>query len=223
MSQQRNNMPDKILIVDDYPIFREGLRALISNAGNLEVIGEAENGSVAILQANQLKPDVILMDLTMPVMNGTEAIRFIKQRQPAIKIIALTDQKSHDYIEAAFEAGANGYVLKDDTSDSLLTAIFSVLNDQVYITPGVCEMILGGFLGYSENSRSAVSWCRLTVREREVMKLVAEGHKNREIALVLSLSIKTIEKHRSNLMSKLNLRNVSELTTYAIEHNLVTT
>ena len=216
-------MPKKILIVDDFPIFRDGMRALISSAGNLEVIGEAENGSIAVQEAGKLEPDVILMDLTMPVMNGTEAIRIIKHRQPAIMIIVLTEQKSHDYVQAAFEAGANGYVLKDDTSDSLLAAISSVLSGQVYITPGVCETILGGFLGYSENARSAVSWCRLTVREREVMKLVAEGHKNREIALHLSLSIKTIGKHRSNLMSKHNLKNVSELTSYAIEHNLVTT
>jgi DNA-binding NarL/FixJ family response regulator len=215
-------MTKKILIVDDFPIFRDGLRALLDSVNNREVIGEAENGSIAIQKAGELKPDVILMDLTMPVMNGTEAIRIIKQRQPETKIIALTEQKSHDFVQAAFEAGANGYVLKDDNGVSLLAAITSVLNSQVYITPGVCETILGGFLGYSENARSAVSWCRLTVREREVMKLVAEGHKNREIAVHLSLSIKTIEKHRSNLMGKLNISSVSELTSYAIEHNLVT-
>jgi DNA-binding NarL/FixJ family response regulator len=214
-------MPKKLLIVDDFPIFRSGLHAILSNANHLEVTGEAENGSRAVQKASELKPDLILMDLTMPVMNGTEAIRIIKRRQPEIKIIALTELKSHDHVQAAFEAGANGYVLKDDTSDSLLAAISSVLSGQVYITPGVCDTILGGFLGYSENARSAVSWCRLTVREREVMKLVAEGYKNREIASHLSLSIKTIEKHRSNLMGKLNFRSVSELTSYAIEHSLV--
>ena len=214
-------MPKKILIVDDFPIFRDGLRAILSNASNLEVVGEAENGNIAVKKASVLNPDVILMDITMPIMNGTEAIRMIKQRQPEIRIIAFTEQKSHDYVQAAFEAGANGYVLKDDTSDSLLAAINSVLSDQVYITSGVCETILGGFLGNSENARSAVSWCRLTVREREVMKLVAEGYKNREIASHLSLSIKTIEKHRSNLMGKLNFRSVTELTSYAIEHSLV--
>ena len=214
-------MPKKILIVDDFPIFRDGLRVLISNVDNLEVIGEAENGNIAVKKASKLKPDLILMDLTMPVMNGTEAIRMIKKRQPEIRIIAFTENKSRDHVQAAFEAGANGYVLKDDTGDSLLAAINSVLSDQIYITSGVCETILGGFLGYSENARSAVSWCRLTVREREVMKLVAEGYKNREIASHLSLSIKTIEKHRSNLMGKLNFRSVSELTSYAIEHSLV--
>jgi len=214
-------MPTKILVVDDYPIFREGIRAILSKTANLVVVGEAENGSIAVQKANQLQPGLILMDLMMPIMNGTEAIRIIKQRQPLTKIIALTAQKSHDYVQAAFEAGANGYILKEDTSNILIAAIESIIGGQTFLSTGVCDTILGGFLGHSENSRAATSWCRLTVREREVMKLVAEGYKNREIAVHLSLSIKTIEKHRSNLMGKLNFRSVSELTSYAIEHNLV--
>ena len=116
-------MPTKILVVDDYPIFREGIRAILSKTANLEVVGEAENGSIAVQKANQLQPDLILMDLMMPIMNGTEAIRIIKQRQPLMKIIALTAQKSHDYVQAAFEAGANGYVLKEDTCIILVAAI----------------------------------------------------------------------------------------------------
>ncbi|MGB5520540.1 MAG: response regulator transcription factor [Gammaproteobacteria bacterium] len=218
---KRETSNTRILIVDEFPVFLEGLRAIISSAANLEVIGEAGNGNEAVLKAVQLQPDLILMDLTMPLLNGTEATRIIKQRYPAIKIIALTAHKSRDFVQATFEAGANGYVLKDDSSANLLAAINSVLCGQVYISPGVCDTVLGGFLGHSENAKSAVSWCRLTVREREVMKLVAEGHKNREIASHLSLSIKTVEKHRSNLMSKLNLRNVTELTSYAIGHSLV--
>jgi DNA-binding NarL/FixJ family response regulator len=214
-------MSTKILVVDDYPIFREGIRAILSKTTNLEVVGEAENGSIAVKKANQLQPDLILMDLMMPIMNGTEAIRIIKQRQPLMKIIALTAQKSHDYVQAAFEAGANGYILKEDTSNILVAAIESIIGGQTFLSTGVCETILSGFLGRSENARSATTWCRLSVREREVMKLVAEGYKNREIAVHLSLSIKTIEKHRSSLMGKLNFRSVSELTTYAIEHNLV--
>jgi len=212
----------RLLIVDDFPVFLEGLRAIISSSTNLEVIGDAENGNEAVNKAIQLQPDLILMDLTMPLMNGTEAIRIIKQRQPSIKIIALTAQKSQDYVQATFEAGANGYVLKEESRHNLLAAINSVLCGQVYLSPGICNTVLSGFLGTSENARSAASWCKLTVREREVMKLVAEGHKNREIASYLSLSIKTVEKHRSNLMSKLNFRSVSELTSYAIEHSLVT-
>lgn len=211
----------RILIADDYPIFLEGLRTVLSKMPGLEVIGEAENGKVAIEKARQLKPHLITMDLTMPIMNGTEAIRIIKQRQPSIKIIALTSIKTRDHVEATLAAGANGYVLKDDSCISLMTAIESIINGQVYLSPGVCDTVLSGFLGHSESARSSVSWCQLTGREREVIKLVAEGYKNREIASYLSLSIKTVEKHRSSLMNKLNLRGASALTAYAIEHSLV--
>lgn len=212
-----------VLIADDYPIFREGLRTILAKMPGIEVIGEAENGQVAIEKARQLKPDLIMMDLTMPIMNGAEAIRIIKQRQPSIKFIALTSIKTRDHVEATLAAGANAYVLKDDSCNSLMTAIESVINGQVFLSPGVCDTVLSGFLGHSESARtSASSWCQLTAREREVIKLVAEGYKNREIASHLSLSIKTVEKHRSSLMSKLNLRGVSALTAYAIEHSLVT-
>lgn len=212
----------RILIADDHPIFREGLCAIISVLPNLEIIGQAENGQVAIEKARQLQPDLILMDLTMPIMNGTEAIRVIKQRQPSIKIIALTAQKTHDHVEATLAAGASGYVLKDDSSHALLLAIESIAKGEIYLSSGVCNTVLSGFLGNSEHVRSANSWCQLTGREREVIKLVAEGYKNREIAVHLSLSIKTVEKHRSSLMNKLNIRGVSALTAYAIEHSLVT-
>ena len=214
-------MASKILIVDDFPIFREGLRALLSNASHLEVIGEADNGQAAIQLTNQLRPDLILMDLKMPIMNGTEAIRIIKQRHPEIKTIALTAYKTRDFVQATFAAGANGYVLKGDSSDFLLAAIEAILSGQVFLSSGVCETVLSGFLGFSDNARAATSWCRLTVREREVMKLVAEGYKNREIAAHLSLSVKTIEKHRASLMKKLDITGVSALTAYAIENNLV--
>lgn len=212
---------NKILIVDDHPIFREGLNSIVSTQSHLKVIGQAENGRDAVLQAKEHNPDLILMDVTMPIMNGTEAIRNIKQRQPHIKVIALSSFKSRDYIQASLESGANGYVLKTDSSDNLLTAIESVLNGHAYFSSSVCDTVLSGFLGNSEDEQAAVSWCRLTVREREVIKLVAEGYKNREIATHLKLSIKTIEKHRSNLMSKLNLTGASALTSYAIEHCLV--
>jgi DNA-binding NarL/FixJ family response regulator len=210
-----------ILIADDHPIFREGLNAIVSKLSHLQVIGQAENGQDAVLQAKELNPDLILMDVTMPIMNGTEAIRMIKQRQPDIKIIALSSFKSRDYIQASLESGASGYVLKTDSSDSMLTAIESVLDGHAYFSSSICDTVLNGFLGNSEAEQAAVSWCRLTVREREVIKLVAEGYKNREIAMHLKLSIKTIEKHRSNLMSKLNLSGASALTAYAIEHCLV--
>lgn len=211
----------KILIVDDHPIIRTGIRSLLSRIPDIEIVGEAENGQIAIDMARKLKPELILMDLSMPVMHGTEATRAIKQRNSEIKILALTATKSQDHVSATLAAGANGYVLKDDASSSLLMAIEAVSNGKPYFSPGVCGTILNGYLGSSDGPALVPSWTGLTSREREVMKLVAEGYKNREIAKHLSLSIKTVEKHRSSLMRKLDINCVPALTAYAIQHSLV--
>lgn len=214
-------MDTKILIVDDHPIFREGLNAILSEVPGVEVIGDADNGLTAIEKARLLKPDIILMDISMPVMNGTEATHMIKRRQPDIKVIILTANRSSEHVHAALEAGANGYLLKNDTSINLLNAIESISNGNAYLSPGIVDTVLVGFLGETNEEKSMNSWHRLTLREREVMKLVAEGCKNREIALKLSLSIKTVEKHRSNMMNKLNIHCVPALTVYALEHQLI--
>jgi two-component system response regulator NreC len=210
-----------ILVADDHSILREGLRALLSNTSDLEVIGEAENGQDTIEKARQLQPQLILMDLSMPIINGTEAIRVIKKRNPEIKIIVLTVHKSDEYVRATLDAGADGYVLKDDTSNDLLTSIKNVQKGKVHLSPGICDKVLNGYLNHPDKAPSVRSWDQLTLREREVLKLIAEGSKNREIAGCLSVSIKTVEKHRSNLMKKLDIHGVSALTTYAIESGLV--
>jgi DNA-binding NarL/FixJ family response regulator len=210
-----------ILVADDHSILREGLRALLSNSSDLEVIGEAEDGQDTIEKARQLQPHLILLDLSMPIINGTEAIRVIKQRNPEIQIIVLTVHKSEEYVRATLDAGADGYVLKDDTSNDLLTSIRNVRNGKVHLSPGICDKVINGFLDRPTEARSMPSWDQLTIREREVLKLIAEGNKNRGIAERLSVSIKTVEKHRANLMKKLDLHGVSALTTYAIENGLV--
>jgi len=209
-----------ILVADDHSILREGLRALLSNSSDLEVIGEAEDGQDTIEKARQLQPQIILMDLSMPIINGTEAIRVIKKRCPEIKIIVLTVHKSDEYVRATLDAGADGYVLKDDTSNDLLTSIKNVQKGKVHLSPGICDKVLKGYLSHPDKVNSVRSWNQLTLREREVLKLIAEGNKNREIAGCLSVSIKTVEKHRSNLMKKLDIHGVSALTTYAIESGL---
>ena len=214
----------KILIAEDHAILREGLRALLSASPELEIIGEAEDGKEAISLARQLKPHLVLMDLNMPNINGTEAMRAIRRHNPAIKIIALTVHKTEEYVRATLDAGASGYVLKDDTHHDLLTAIASVRKGKVYLSPGICDQVINGFLGpatSATSTTSASSWSQLTVREREVTKLIAEGKKSREVAEYLSVSLKTVEKHRSNLMRKLDLHSVSAITKYAIEHSLV--
>ena len=211
-----------ILVADDHSILREGLRALLSNTPDLEVIGEAEDGQDTIKKVTQLQPHLVLIDLSMPIINGTEAIRVIKQRHPEIKIIALTVHKSEEYVRATLDAGADGYVLKDDTGGDLLSSIRNVRNGGIHLSPGICDKVINGYLDRRPaKSGSGRSWDQLTVREREVLKLIAEGNKNREIAKHLSLSIKTVEKHRSNLMNKLDLHGVSALTAYAIDNNLV--
>jgi two-component system response regulator NreC len=212
----------KILIAEDHAILREGLRALLSGSAELEIIGEAEDGQDAISKARQLNPDLIIMDLSMPNINGTEAMRTIKHHNPAIKIIALTVHKTEEYVRATLDAGASGYVLKDDTHHDLLTAIACVRKGQVYLSPGICNKVVNGFLDPATSTTSSSSWSQLTVREREVTKLIAEGRKSREIAEYLSVSLKTVEKHRSNLMRKLDLHSISAVTKYAIENDLVT-
>lgn len=210
-----------VFLAEDHTILREGLRSLLSSSEGLEVIGEAQDGQDAIQQIRQIKPQVVLMDLSMPHLNGTEAIGIVKRRNPEIKVIALTMHKSDEYVRATLNASADGYVLKDDTHQELLNAISSVVKGNIYLSPGICSKVINGFLDHTPSSTSLHTWDALTERERQVIKLIAEGSKNREIADSLSVSVKTIEKHRSNLMKKLDLHNASALTTYAIENGMM--
>lgn len=211
----------RIVIAEDYTILREGLRALISSNPDFEVVGEAEDGKGAIQHAEKLLPDLVLIDLSMPRTNGVDAIREIRNRCPKTKIVALTVHKAEEYILAALEAGADGYVLKDATHPELMMAIETVLRDKRYLSPGVSERIIEGYLEGKKGQKPISSWDTITRRERQVLKLIAEGYKNREIADYLCVSVKTIEKHRANLMQKLDLHNASALTALAIEKGLI--
>ena len=211
----------KILIADDHVILREGLKALLNMESEFEVVGEASNGIEALQLAGKTNPDVILLDLSMPHANGTESISKIKRRSPQTKIIVLTIHKAEEYIRAAFQYGANGYMLKDDNQQELIRAIRNVLAGNTHLSPSICDKVVGGYLGDPEKSTTASHWEVLTLREREVIKLIAEGYRNKDIAEFLSISPKTVEKHRSNLMRKLKLNNASALTTYAIQNGLI--
>jgi DNA-binding NarL/FixJ family response regulator len=210
-----------ILLAEDHTILREGIKAMLSSCPDCVVVGEAEDGREAIQRAQELGPDVILMDLSMPNTNGTEAIRAIKKRNPSIKIIVLTMHRSQEYVRATLEAGADGYVLKDDTQQDLMAAFASVRKGRVYLSSGICDKVIDGYLNRQADPQPARSWDQLTVRERQVIKLIAEGKKNREIADYLSISLKTVEKHRTSLMKKLDLHNASALTVYAIDNGLL--
>lgn len=212
----------RIVIAEDHTILREGLRALISSNPDFDIVGEAEDGRDAIRCVEKLVPDLILLDLSMPRMNGMEAIKEIKKQCPETKILVLTVHRTEEYILTTLRAGANGYVLKDATHAELLMAIKSVLMGKRYLSPGVSEKVIEGYLEGRKTLKSSTPWDTLTQREREVLKLIAEGYKNKEIADYLYISVKTVEKHRANLMKKLDLHSTSSLTAFAMEKGLVT-
>jgi two-component system response regulator NreC len=211
----------RIVLADDHTILREGLRALLSADPNFEIVAEAEDGREAVRCVEKLGPDLLLMDLSMPRMSGIDAISEIKKRYPETKIIALTVHKTEEYLLATLQAGVDGYVLKDATHDELVMAIHNVRAGKPYLSPGISEKVIEGYLEGKEGSLAVSSWQKLSQREREVLKLIAEGYKNKEIAEDLCISLKTVEKHRANLMKKLDLHNAAGLTVYAVEKGLV--
>ena len=211
----------RIVLADDHTILREGLRALLLADSDFEIIGEAGDGREAVRCVEKLGPDLLLMDLSMPRMSGMDAISEIKKRYPETKIIALTVHKTEEYLLSTLQAGVDGYVLKDATHHELVMAIHNVMAGKPFLSPGISEKVIEGYLEGKEGSTSVSSWQKLSQREREVLKLIAEGYKNKEIAEDLCISLKTVEKHRANLMKKLDLHNAAVLTVYAVEIGLV--
>lgn len=210
-----------ILIVDDHALMRNGLEAMLESEPGYEVVGVAADGMTAMRAVAELQPDIVMMDLTMPRTSGMDAIVQIKRQHPHVKIIALTFHKEDKYIHATLEAGADAYVLKDDSRTELFSALSNVANGKSYLSPSIVDKVMAGYISGSDTSSSQPSWEILTRREREVIKLIAEGKRTKEIATYLSLSPKTIEKHRTNLMRKLDLHNVSEVTVYALKNGFV--
>ncbi len=212
----------RIGIAEDHTILRAGLRMLVTSNPDFEVVGEAQDGIEAIKMAESLHPDVILMDLSMPRMNGMGAIQEIKRTVPETKVLVLTVHKTEEYILEALRSGADGYVLKDATHNELMHALDCVLSGNSYLSAGISEQVIEGYIGTKRGGGQSTSWDRLTQRERDILKMIAEGYRNKEIAEYLCLSAKTVEKHRANLMRKLDLHSVSSLTAFAMEKGLVT-
>jgi DNA-binding NarL/FixJ family response regulator len=215
------NAKRRILLVEDHTLLRVGLRALLSHDPDLEVVGEASNGRDALRAISDLSPDLAIMDLTMPGMNGVEAIAQIKRRYPQVRVLVLTLHRAEEYIHESLKAGADGYILKDATHDELRVAIRSVLNGKTYLSPDISNNVVSVYLGGGKSNGLSSAWDSVTHRERQVLKLVAEGRSNKFIAEYLCLSVKTVEKHRSNLMRKLDLHNASMLTSFAIGKGLL--
>ena len=211
----------RIAIAEDHTILREGLRALLMTEPDFEIIGEAEDGRKAISCVKNQSPDLVLMDLSMPRMDGLAAIKEIKKQSPGTKIIALTVHKTEAYVLQALQAGVDGYVLKDASHSELKMAIRKVLAGKRYLSPDISEKVIDGYLEGKKGLEIKSSWGTLTEREKEILKLIAEGYKNREVADYLCISLKTTEKHRSNLMKKLNIHNAAALTAYAVDKGII--
>jgi|SRR5437588_2202036 len=215
------NEKRKILIVEDHTLLRVGLCALLSQEPEIEIVGESEDGREAVRAIGAVHPDLVLMDLSMPRTNGIDAIREIKRRYPGVRVLVLTVHKADEYIHESLKAGADGYVLKDATHDELRTAIQTVLRGKTYLSPDISGRIISGYLGGGNARGFTSAWDSVTHRERQVLKLIAEGHSNKHVAEYLCLSVKTVEKHRANLMKKLDLHSAAKLTAFAINHGLV--
>lgn len=210
----------RVVIAEDHTLFRDGLKALLAHETDFEVVGEAADGQEAILRAEKLKPDLVLLDLSMPRVDGMTAIKEIKRRCPDTKILVLTVHKSEEHVAETLNSGANGYVLKDASHAELVLAMRSVARDGCYLSPAVSAKVVDGYLSERKSKSPRLPSALLTSRERQVLKLIAEGHKSKEIAEVLCISEKTVAKHRANIMAKLDLHSAAELTAFAIERGL---
>jgi DNA-binding NarL/FixJ family response regulator len=205
----------RVLLADDHPLTLEGLRAFL--ATHIQCVGTATDGPALVEAALRLKPDLIILDITMPLLNGIDAAIRIRKSVPAVKLLFVTMHVNPAYLEAALNAGATGYVLKSAAREELLNAIATVLDDRIYVTPSLA----GEHLERYSNPSSAAATMRLSGRERQILQLIAEGKAAKEIAFLLTVSVKTVAFHRDNIKRKLALRSTAELTKYAIEQGLV--
>jgi len=216
--------PFRILLADDHEVVRAGLRALLEEQSGWEVVAEAVDGRDAVEKASKLKPDVVVIDIAMPSLNGLEAVRQIVKTVPNAKVLVLTMYDSDPLIQQVLQAGARGYLLKSDAGRDLVSAIDALRRNKTFFTPKVSQMVLEGYLDKSPKEKEAQEEpesLRLTSRQREIVQLLAEGKSSKEVAAVLGLSVKTAETHRANIMRKLDCHSVTELVRYAIRNHII--
>src|SRR4030081_1670841 len=213
----------RILIADDHELVRRGLAALLQSHEGWEICAEAKDGREAVEKARQLKPDVVILDVGMPNLNGLAAARQLMQQDSEVKVIVLTITDSDQVIREALDAGARGFVLKSDAARDLVTAVEAVQRNRMFFTPRVNDMVLAGFLDRRENGATteAPKLPKLTPREREGIQLLAEGKSSKEVASLLNLSTKTAETHRSNIMRKLGIHSIRDLVVYAVKNDII--
>lgn len=212
----------RVLLADDHTLFREGLRALFASEGDIEVVGEACDGEEAARKASELRPDVVVMDILMPVLNGIEATRRIRAALPDVKVLVLSMYDDEEHVQRLLAAGASGCMLKRATSDELVRSLREVAAGGMALDPAVAAKVVKDYVRRVQREQDSPAPGELTPRELEVLRLVAEGHSNQTIAKRLGLSRKTVDVHRTNLMRKLDLHNVTEIVKYALRHGVIT-
>jgi two-component system response regulator NreC len=212
-------MSVRIILAEDHRITREGLVNLLKERSDMEVVGEAENGREAVRLASELSPDLVIMDVTMPDLNGIDATRIITSGSNNTKVIALSMYSDKQFVQGMIQAGASGYLLKDCAFEELVSAIQAVIQGDTYLSPGIAGIVVRDYLNKLTTDRSSADTV-LTTREREVLQLIAEGNSTKEIAARLSVSVKTVETHRRQIMEKLGIFSIAELTKYAIREGL---
>lgn len=211
-----------VLLSDDHTIVRKGLRLLLEVAPDIHVVGEAADGHESVREAKRLKPNVVLQDLAMPLLNGLEAARQISKETPSTKVLILSAYSDDAYIEHAVEVGAAGYLMKETAGDDLLRAIREIANGNAFFSPPIAKRLLKQWQdNFLDGSPAKAAPTRLTGRQTEILQLIAEGYATKQIASLLSLSIKTVEKHRQDLMNTLNIHNIATLTRYAVSSGVV--
>lgn len=216
------NDKKKLFIVEDHQLFREGLKAMLAAYHGIEVIGESADGHEALRAIQKLKPDIVLLDLSMPKINGYSVMREIRRMFGGdIKILVISIHDSDHHVLQSFEEGADGYCIKDSSLEELRLAIRSVLEGKRYISPGIADKVLDGYIQRGKQLKPRSAWDSITYREQEVLKLIGEGYANKQIADLLNISPKTVEKHRASLMSKLDMHNAASLAAYAAERGLI--
>ena len=209
----------RVLLAEDHTIVRKGLRSLLDDEAGIEIVGEAEDGQQAIELVQRLLPDVVLMDITMPVLNGLEATRQIKKLFPQVKVVVLTVHSTEEYIFQILRAGASGYVVKQAAVSELVQAIQTVRRGDSFLSPSISRQVVEEYGRRAEAMED--KYDKLTDREREVLQLIAEGRTNREIAQLLHVTVKTVEAHRAHLMDKLSLHSTADLTRYALRKGMI--
>jgi RNA polymerase sigma factor (sigma-70 family) len=210
-----------VLIADDHGVVRKGLRLLLEQYPELEVVGEAANGRDVVRLATELAPEIVLMDVAMPLLNGIDAAEQVRRANPQIGVIMLTMHADEGYVLRALNAGVKGYLLKESAEDDLLRAIRAVSQGKPFFSPAITETLLEDYMRVLKQEGLSDTFELLTAREKEVLQLLAEGKSNKEVAAILEVSLYTVESHRTNLMQKLNLHNTAEIVLYAVRKNLV--